>query len=96
MMFLILSLTLLQLSAGQDCPDSSTNWFLSGYSCYLVSQQPLDWFAAQEVLNVFSSNVMLSVLLSTAGLWEDIWRSSALARRMSRWRITSTRASSTG
>ena len=96
MFLLTLSLTLLKLTAGQDCPDSSPNWFLSGFSCYLISQQPLDWFGAQEVIRV-SYDVMLRVLLlSTVGPWEDIWRSSALERRMSRWRITCTRDCSTG
>ena len=32
-----------------ECPDNSPNWFVSGDSCYLVSLEPLSWFASQEV-----------------------------------------------
>ena len=51
MLALIVTLTLFHsLSAASvECPDSSPNWFASGDSCYLLSLEPLSWFAAQEV-----------------------------------------------
>merc|ERR1719510_2787628 len=49
MLAIIVTLTLLHsISATLECPDSSPNWFVSGDSCYLVSLEPLSWFAAQE------------------------------------------------
>merc|ERR1712062_685121 len=35
-------------SSTVECPDNSPNWFVSGDSCYLVSLEPLSWFASQE------------------------------------------------
>merc|ERR1711997_648283 len=35
------------ISAFKECPNNA-NWFVFGDSCYLVSGEPLSWFAAQE------------------------------------------------
>ena len=76
MLALILTLTLLHsISATVECPDNSPNWFVSADSCYLVSLEPLSWFAAQEVqyyLHFHFHNHSTGYFISIAGRWEDI------------------------
>ena len=44
---LLLAASILAVSAS-DCPDEP-GWFQAGSSCYLMSQEKMTWFAAQEV-----------------------------------------------
>ena len=50
MLAIIATLTLFHsISAFKECPNNA-NWFVFGDSCYLVSGEPLSWFASQEVI----------------------------------------------
>ena len=79
MLTIIITLTLLHsISATLECPDNSPNWFVSADSCYLVSLEPLSWFAAQEVLLFYffhNYNYSIGYFFSIAGRWEDFWLS---------------------
>ena len=68
------------LGALSVCPDEA-GWFQSGSSCYLMSQDKMTWFAAQEVT---TNNIVDSTYLcSFVGDMEDIWqRFRLMMRRM--------------
>ena len=50
-------------SSTVECPDNSPNWFVSADSCYLVSLEPLSWFAAQEVKYYISVFIIYWIFL---------------------------------
>ena len=71
------------LGALSVCPDEA-GWFQSGSSCYLMSQDKMTWFAAQEVT---TNNIVDSTYLcSFVGDMEDIWQRFRLMMKNQRAR----------
>ena len=77
-------------SSTVECPDNSPNWFVSGDSCYLVSLEPLSWFASQEViLFIFFIIILLDIALVLLGngrisSWADHHGGGHSVRELSR------------
>ena len=67
------------LGALSVCPDEA-GWFQSGSSCYLMSQDKMTWFAAQEV-TTNETDKSNNNLCSFAGDTEDIWQRYRLMMR---------------